>query len=202
MKTLSFLKATAALLALATAVHADPLTWTYEISGSPLKFLSGTGSTSYYAGTFDLTPDGFNPATMTISSATAYFAFADDKPDGTSTPDPDEYVDIFINSLLLINDQEVDGSHPSSSYAWYSQSLNATMILALQDDGKVSYKVQLLDTYGTNDTYLKVAKLVAQGSLNYVPPPVSVPDAGATSALMGLGFAALFAFRRRFQQGA
>jgi hypothetical protein len=202
MKTLSLFKAAGALLALATVVQADPLTWSYETTTQPLKFLSGTGSSSYFTGEFDLTPAGFNPATMTISSATAYFAFADDKPDGSSYPDPDEYVDIFINNLLLINDQEVDGAHPSSSFAWYSQSLNANMIIALQDDGKVSYKVQLLDTYGTNDTYLKIAKLVAQGSLNEPPPPVTVPDAGSTSALVGLAFAALLAFRRRFQQAA
>jgi hypothetical protein len=137
---------------------------------------------------------------MTLVSGTAYFAFADDapgtvaNPDGAGTYDVTEYVDIFLNSLILINDQEVDGSHPSTSFAWYSASLTPAMITALQDDGKIGFKVQLLDTSSsyTNDVYLKIAKLTATSETN------NVPDGGSTLAMLGLAFAGLLGLRRRF----
>jgi hypothetical protein len=186
MKSSSLLGALGLIVILSSAASAAPLSWSHQISGNPLKFLQGTGSSSYFTGTFDLTTDGFDASTMSILGATASFAFADDSDSAF------EYVDISINNLILINDQEVDGTHPSSNFAWYSDSLTNPMLIALQDDGKVSFKVQLLNTAGTNDTYIKKAKLVAHGESK-----VTVPDAGATAVLIGLSFAGLIGLRRR-----
>lgn len=190
MKSSSLLNTLGLVFALSSAASAAPLSWSHQISGNPLKFLQGTGSNSYFTGTFDLTTDGFDSSTMTILDATASFAFADDSDSAL------EYVDISISNLILINDQEVDGTHPSSNFAWYSNSLTNPMLFALQDDGKVWFKVQLLNTMGTNDTYLKKAKLVANGERT---PKVSVPEGGATALMTALSFAGLVALRKRAQ---
>lgn len=196
MKKTSLLSTVGLMLAFAGAAQAVTLYWSDEIEGYPLKFLKESSPT--YTGYFDLTDDGFDPLTMTITSAYARFAFADD-----SSYDADEYVDIFINNSLLIDDQEVNGSHPYNSYAWYSETLNASMLLALQDDGQISFKVQLLNTSGTNDTYLKVAQLFAEGTENVVvppppPPPVhGVSDETNTALLLAAAAFAGAALRRR-----
>lgn len=186
MKTIkNLLLASLALFAFGTTSQAA-MTWVDVDSGSPLKWLyhSSNANTSRYSSTFNILNDGYNPATMHVTSAIASFAFADDQDSAY------EWVDIYLDNLLLINDQEVDGSH--ASYAWYSKSLTGEMITNLQD-GVLSYTVKLLNTSGTNDVWLKVAKLKAYGDYK------QVPDTGATVALMGLGLVGLAAARKRFR---
>ncbi|RXK52875.1 hypothetical protein ESB00_14275 [Oleiharenicola lentus] len=197
MNIRALLKTVGLALALTGVAQASDLTWTSQFSGSPLKFLNFnnvSAGSHYYSNTFDITPSGFNPLTMTIDSAVASFAFADD---GDSY---EEWVDITLAGNLFIN-EEVDGAHPSSSYAWYSDSLGVTLLADLQADGKLAFKVQLLDTvrYNKEDTYLKVAKLVAKGHEN---PPHKVPDESNTVILMGAAMLSLIALRKRFARRA
>jgi hypothetical protein len=209
MKMPSSLKLFTLVFGFAGLAYASPMTWTTQTTNPPLKLL--TESSPTYTGLFDLTTVGYDPGTMEITSAVASFAFADDASGGDASSyhggDSEEYVDVFIDNLLLIDNQEVDGTYnsPPSSYAWDDSALNANMLLALEDDGKISYKVQLLNTSGSNDTYLKIAKLEAHGNVQDAPPPPptsSVPDQGATSVLLLAGLAGLAALRKRFRSAA
>lgn len=190
------------MVAFSGATLADELTWTSQFSGSPLKFLSfSSTANSSYSNTFNLIPAGFDPLNMTIESAVASFAFADD------ANDEEEWVNITLGGELFIQ-EEVDGSHPSSSFAWYSDDLSISLLADLQSDGKLDFKVQLLDTvWGKKeDTYLKVAKLVAHGFTNPPPPPPppphTVPDNSTTLFLLGAAFAGLFGLQKRFARRA
>jgi hypothetical protein len=167
-------------LGLASAVSSFAITWTQD---TPLNvFLQANDN---YNGSFDLTVYGYNPATSFISSATASFAFKDD-----SQNDDEEVVTISMNNTGLWSG-DVDGSgNSSASWDWVSLSLSGTVLASLQD-GKINYTVHLNNTDGINDTYLREAKLVATGSSR------SVPDSGATLSMIGLGFIALVALRKR-----
>ncbi len=201
MNIRALLKTVGIALALSGVAQASHLTWTSQFSGSPLKLLNFNSlSSQSYSNTFDITTDGFDPLTMTIDSAVASFAFADDD------DSYEEWVDITLGGNLFIH-EEVDGNHPYSSYAWYSDDLGVSLLADLQADGKLSFKVQILDTilatrYSANkkeDTYLKVAKLVAKGHEN---PPHKVPDQSNTVVLMGAAMVSLIALRNRFARRA
>lgn len=167
-------------LGLASAASAFAVTWTQD---TPLDvYLQANDS---YNGSFDLTLHGYNPATSVISSAIASFAFRDD-----SQNDDEEVVSISLNNTNLFNG-DVDGSgSTSATWDWVSLSLSGSVLASLQD-GKINYTVHLNNTDGINDTYLREAKLVATGSSR------SVPDSGATLSMIGLGFTALVALRKR-----
>ncbi len=172
----------ASMLLMGGVQSAVALTWVDNDNGDPLKFL--TPSSPSYSSTFNILIDGFDPATMKVTSATASFAFADDNGDNTY-----EYVDILLDGNLFIDDQEVDGSHsnPPHSYDWYSGALSGTLIGSLNNDGILDYTV----TVTSGDTYLKRAKLVAQGGYR-------VPDGGTTVMLLGVGLTGLAALSRKF----
>lgn len=199
MKCPSLLKIAAASLAMIGTAYAGPLSWSTSTTTQPLKFLNDSSiASATFTGTFDLTTGAnpFNPATMTIDWAKASFAFADNNPNyGSYERDPYEYVDISIEGMLLFDEQEVDGSHPQSNFAWYGKDFTANMLLALKDDGKVQYTVQLQNTNvnKTEDVYLKIAKLEATGDYK----THNVPDSASTSLLLGLGLAGLVAFAKR-----
>jgi VPDSG-CTERM motif len=171
----------AVLLSLAQAASA--ITWIDEDYGDPLKFL--TSSSPSYSSTFNILYDGYNPATMLVTSAVVSFGFADD------SFDTYEYVNVYLDGNLFIAGQEVDGTHQTipTSYDWYHGSISGTLLAGLQD-GVINYTV----TVTSGDTYLKRAKLVAQGIYQ---PSRSVPDGGATALLLGFGLAGLVALRRR-----
>jgi len=156
------------------------ITWVDEDYGDPLKFLH-SGSPSY-SSTFNILIDGYDPNTMHVTSAVASFAFADD---GDSYL---EYVDIYLGGSLFLGDQEVDGTHDNipSSYDWYHGNLSGTMLANLQD-GVISYQV----TVTSGDTYLKRAKLVAQGEYN------RVPEGGSTAVLLGSALVGIGILGRR-----
>jgi hypothetical protein len=179
--------ALSASLGLASVAHA--ITWTDTSTFSPF-YLSING-TSSKSGVFDITDNGFNPGLHTITSATASFAFADDDQN-----DDGEYVSITLDGSAFLGPLEVDGNHssPPSSYHWLSGGVSGTLLVSLQTDGKLNWTVALQNTAGTNDTYLKVAKLVAEGRPSNVP---GVPDGGTTAALLGISFLGLAAARRK-----
>lgn len=197
MNIRTLFKTVGVALVLSSVAQASDLTWTSQFSGYPLKFLNFNNvaaNSHIYTNTFDITTSGFNPLTMTIDSAVASFAFADDD-DGY-----EEWVDVTLEGNLFIH-EEVDGDHPYSSYAWYSDDLSVGLLANLQADGKLSFKVQLLNTvnYNKEDTYLKVAKLVAKGHEN---PPHKVPDESNTVILMGAAMLSLVALRKRLVRQA
>lgn len=191
-------------LVLSGIAHASDLTWTDTFEGYPLTKLTSTNPT--YTRTFDITSDGFNPLTMTIDSAVASFAFADDgDSDSTYSNYGTEWVDIILSAnTTFIDNQEVDGSHPPygvdpwSTYAWYSDDLSIGLLADLQADGKLKFTVKLL-SIGSKDTYLKVAKLVAKGHEN---PPHNVPDEANTILLTGAAMLGLVALRKRIARRA
>ncbi len=185
------------VLALSGVAHASDLTWTSQFSGSPLAKLGFSGTNGWvtsYSNTFDITTNGFDPLNMTIDSAVASFAFADDD------DYYEEWVDVTLEGNLFIH-EEVDGDHPYSSYAWYSDDLSIGLLANLQADGKLGFTVQILNTvnYNKEDTYLKVAKLVAKGHEN---PPHKVPDEANTVVLMGAAMLSLVALRKRLARRA
>jgi hypothetical protein len=180
----------AAVVTLLLAHAAPAITWIDEDNGDPLKFL--TFSDPSYTSTFNILNDGYNPLTMMVTSAVASFAFADDSDLSY------EYVNVHLDGSLFnaaltggASPIEVDGTHYNipTSYDWYHGSLSGTLLAGLQD-GVISYTV----TVTGGDTYLKRAKLVAEGIYQ---PLRSVPDGGATALLLGFGMAGLIAMRRR-----
>jgi hypothetical protein len=174
--------AVVASMMLVGGVHsALALTWVDEDNGDPLKFLRPTSPS--YSSTFNILLDGFNPATMQVTSAVASFAFADD---GDSQL---EYVNIYLDSTLFLGGIEVDGTHANipTSYDWRSGALNGTLIGSLNADGILNYTV----TVTSGDTYLKRAKLVAQGGYK-------VPDGGLTVLLLGASLSGLAVLSRQF----
>lgn len=212
----------AALLGGAGAGQAAMLTWYDEHSGSPLDFLYepyGTSDTSYdlsYSDTWDIKPDGFNPAVHGIDGIKVWFAFADDRPGADPTKertggndgDAEEYVDVALrdnpNQVLIWDNLEVDGAHPSSNYAYYSMvldpTLHASIFSDLAADGLLRYTVtleQLLSDSGSEskygeDTYLKVTKIKAW----YDDTPRNVPEGGAGLGLLALSLGGLVSLRR------
>lgn len=175
-KTLAALFASCAFAGMSYGVS-----WTAGTTYPPyIAFLDG--SPNSYTGSLDLATDGFNPATMDVQSATITFWFADD-----DRYDASEKVDITVNGVLVADNMEVDGLHPESSFASYAFVLNAAQINLLQD-GVVDFTVTRANS---GDTYFKKVSITANGVTN------SVPDASATSALLGLGVLGLVALRKR-----
>jgi hypothetical protein len=126
-----------------------------------------------YEGVLDLTNDGFNPSTMTLESSKFWFYFSDDY-DGYS-----EKLELTVEGDKWEDDAQVKN---------YTYSYGAgSVLVALQDDGKISFRVKA----DLGDFYFKGAKLEATGSAN------SVPDGGMTLAMLGLGLVGLGLARRR-----
>ncbi|MFN0128365.1 MAG: hypothetical protein ACKV19_16955 [Verrucomicrobiales bacterium] len=215
----------AALCGGAGAGQSAMLTWYDQHSGGPLDFLYepyGRSDSSYdlsYSNTWDIKPDGFDPAIHGIDGIKVWFAFADDRPGEDPTKertagnggDAEEYVDIALrdnpNQVLIWDDLEVDGAHPSSDYAYYSMvldpTLHASIFSDLAADGLLKYTVALeqflADTgseskYG-EDTYLKVTKINAW----YDDTPRHVPEGGAGLGLLALSLAGMVQWRRKLK---
>lgn len=196
MRTSRFFLSLAASVVFTASASALTLTWEDrdpDTGAGPLKFLSEWNTT--YTSTFNLTniAQPYDPNTMVITSAKVYFAFADDSKSG----DAEEKVNIYLDGVSIVSGLEVNGLHPYSSYAWYDFSVTGAALLSLQDDGILDYKVKLKNTNGTNDTYLKIAKLEAEGHL--IPPP-SVPDHGSVAGLLGGSLLGLAVLRRRLRR--
>jgi hypothetical protein len=168
---------TAAFVSLLLAHAASAITWIDEDNGDPLKFLRSWDPS--YSSTFNILNDGYDPATMQVNSAVASFAFADDSDSSY------EYVNVYLDGNLFINGQEVDGTHQNVpvSYDWYHGNLSGSLLAGLQD-GVISYTV----TVTGGDTYLKRAKLVAEGGYR-----TSVPEGGATLSMLAMGMLGLIA---------
>lgn len=167
--------------------NATALTWTHENNGDPLKFLNSNNPT--YTSTFNILNAGYDPNTMVVTAATAWFAFADD---GDSQY---EYVKVYLDGALFMGPIEVDGTHNNipASYDWHSGTLSGSFLASLQD-GIINYSVKVT----SGDTYLKRTKLVAEG---YARPSESprVPEGGATIVMLGMSLAGLAGLARHRQ---
>ena len=193
---------------------AAPFEWSVETNNQPLKFLSDSSSSNMkFESTFNLSGFAYNPL-MTIDSVTAYFWFADDEPNQKQwnwskwqydivEQDHTEHVKVTVGGQELFSQEEVNGAHPESNFHEISKGLSLTddVLNAVKTGGLLSYKVQVLNLKSnkTEDTYLKIAKLVISGTQNPPPPPppVSVPDTATTSLLVAGGLLGLAAVRRR-----
>ena len=206
MKLNNVLRAALSLISFSGAVSAGAITWIDRDPNTgvgPLKYLSVDGN-STYSSTFDITTAGFVPGQFNIDSILVKFAFSDDatSADTGSGSDGFESVDITLGSLKIWNDLEVDGDHSNAplSYDWYSQSLfgNATILGDLNADGILNYSVTIQNLSGSKDTYLKIAELTVTGDPKRTTTGQSVPDGGATLALLGAALMGLGIIRRKF----
>lgn len=214
----------AIVVALAGSASAASYNWVWTTTTVPVDYLAEGGDTSH-GENFDISlvtsynPVAYNASLHNISSATVYFAFADDKngPDVTtssSSYDIAEYVDISVGGTKLWNNAQVDGTHsgPPDSYHWLSMALPTALLDDLKADGMISFLVQIQNLndwwssgsseWKREDTYLKVAKIHATGVdiPPPPPPPVGVPDGGSSIALLGLGTLCLAALRKKFRR--
>lgn len=130
-----------------------------------------------YQGTFNILNKGYNPAVERVCDADFWFAFADD-----SRSDTSEVVKIKVGGLTQYQG-DVDGTIWNYDFVW--GSVGGSLLATLSNTGILNYTVKIL----SGDTYLKEAGLIAT--------TCSVPDGGATIALLGMGILGLAAVRRR-----
>lgn len=160
-----------ASIAIAAVAHANTYT-----DNNPADVLLYAGNSSY-TGQFTLA--GYNPAAETITSAVATFSFA-----GIA-------LDSF--TITMGSDMLSHGSFFGSLVVGTSNALNAWGIL--DSTGVLSYTVSLTANSPWASLLLTNANLTAQSDSRSVP---SVPDAGATSLLLGLGVIGILGAKRRF----
>jgi hypothetical protein len=201
----SFSKLTlAAILALGFTLPSFALSFS-DSDGSPtwLSASDSSSSNNSVSGWLNITTGNspnYNPLTMTLTSATIKFAFADTYEPGKnwngydesdSGPGNDsqyrEYVSIKLDTLNFLSGVEVDGTHAAYDWTSASGALSGSFFSALEVDGKINYKV----TITSGDVWFKGAKITATGDYK------SVPDAGSTVALMGMGLLGLAALKHR-----
>ena len=130
-----------------------------------------------YTGQFTLA--GYNPASETITSANAVFTFWDN----SSRFDQGESF-----TVTMAGDNLSHGSF-SGVLSLGDSVVNAWGIL--DSTGVLSYTVSLTSNFGT-EFWLTNANLTAQSTSR------SVPDAGATALLLGLGVIGILGAKRRF----
>lgn len=179
------------ILAAVLASPAFAITWNVGgvYSGSPLQFLNDPNET-YTSPGMSLTTGGFNPALHVLTSATASFWFADDDSDGA------EYVDIFVNGVLVSNDLEVNGSHPEANFEKHTFSItDAGTLATLAAGGSITVAVKQQG----GDTYLKIVGLTGTGTTR-PPGGPGVPDGGSAVAMLGLGLLGLVGAGRLFKR--
>lgn len=142
---------------------------------------------SFHSGSFNLLATGYDPSTEHIIAASALFSLSDVTATSLFNPGGPELVTV-----------ELEGSFFGSAQNFSSTVIaGAILNLTLLDDNILGYTITS-DVSSTVATKLEIAALgfsTAPGA----PQPSSVPDGGATLALLGLSLAALGAWARRFR---
>lgn len=132
---------------------------------------------------FDIIPDGYNPSTMAVVSATVSFWFHDNEDDWFLMPVDPVVVDLGAFTL---------GGELSHLDVDFTTQIGDTYvggnILASLQDGDLSFRVHGLGA----DFYLTKAQLNAEAV------STAVPDGGMTAAMLGLALLGTAAVRRRF----
>ena len=174
---------------MAGTVSAIPYTDTYD-AGQAYMQGSLFGSDDSVSWTFDITDDGFNPATQDVTAASVEISLQDES---------DNFPWIEYASLEV----------GTNSFFWEVDtgdlSFNITSLMSLSETGTVD--ATLTATWG--DFYFKSATLYAEGTEHIVNPestehiatPVATPEPG-TIALLGIGLAGLVGVgvRRRMKK--
>jgi hypothetical protein len=212
-KLFSSIALSAGLVGTSGLLSAQTIVWEKIHRGSPLDFLyesssSNRSSDLSYRNKWNILNDGY-VANSSISELKVWFKFADDAPgrfDGAERlegGDVEEYVDITLGNTKIWDNLEVDGRHPSTTYASYFMMLDpilhASIFSDLMMDGELSYTVVLQDmaraSFGREDTYVKEAGLRA----SFTPKPQTtssrVSDGGASFALLGMSLLGLAGLR-------
>lgn len=128
-----------------------------------------------YNGQFNLTDYGFNPATMEVTSAVAEFTLWD----------------WLLQESFKISVEGTEFASGGSFSGFISLGGNVvgSLLANLNDDGILNYTV----TRESGEFWLKHARLTAQAE----DSSSSVPDGGATVALLGLATFGLGMLRRK-----
>ena len=152
--------------------------------------LSSSG-TATYSGTFIL--GGYNPATQMVHDAQATFVFSDDE-----LFDSNEYAQITVG-LGNFGNVEVDGVPLLPwTYTFFSGDLTLNMLATLSSTGQLGYTI----TATSGDFWYKggtlEANVVRRPSTNTTPP--SVPDGGASAALLGMSLLAVAGLKKKLSR--
>jgi hypothetical protein len=145
---------------------------------------------SYY-GEFNIADWGYNSANQEVTSASVWFALADDATDVKDALDLKGYtetVKIDLGSASgYIGPVEVDLA------SLLSGAVTGSLLVDLSADGILKYTISKT----SGDFYIGFAKLVADATPK--APGSRVPDGGATAALLGLALLGLSAVRRKMR---
>ena len=125
-------------------------------------------------GTTFTSQTGFNPDLHTLTSVGLQFWFRDAAQE---------------SFLVTVDGQSFDPTSNGGVYFFSNSGITGSIMADLQFDGRVSYSVGIVSGVATLD----YARLKAEATVN----PVATPDAGATAAMLGLGFLGLGMLGRR-----
>ena len=185
-----------------------------ELSGSPLDFLYYNYSwdnDTQYSGSFSNLFQSIDWGANDLVKAVIMFGFADDESDGAevvSAKAGSDWADLYLEDGdphpvaaakdldVTIEDSvalevEVNGSH-GGGFDYREAELGGQ---ALEDikNGSLAFKVKRED----GDVYVKTVQLKIETAEKQTPPPVKVPDSGATLILLGAALGGLAAVRRK-----
>ncbi len=175
-----------------------------DLVGEQGKLLTNTvgidgQDNSFATGEFDIVSDdgdiytwdkfGFTPGKEVITAAEVAFGFYN-----LDTGNPAYLGDIFVNLGDSVPFSGVQGAPGSTLFEGqivvpYGGELLGDILLDLQDDGRLTWRVELNDSY-KGEILLYWAALDADAK--------SVPDSGSTAGLLGFSILAGLLVRRRF----
>ena len=174
------LAAVATLVIFATSAHAIPYA---DLDLIGIKLDASTPLNSVYSGEFDIGQWGYNKDSQKVDSASVSFIFSDNV--APWKDDASETVNIDLGSSLYLGPIEIN--FPTS----VNGGVLGTVLADLQD-GKLKYTINAK----SGDFIVVSAALLVDASPR---PRNSVPDGGATAALLGLGLLGLSAVGRKLR---
>jgi hypothetical protein len=186
MRALLSLACGGALLAMASAANAVPVSFTTSHTpGGGSVFMSGANPT--YSFTLDITTlaaGAFDSATDTLSFAEISFAFADDD------DSPAEHVWVTVDGTIFVNNDWANTTYT------FDNGSQVTLLSALQADGQLFVEIERQN----GDFFFLGSDLVARGE-RVADNPVPTPEPG-TLGVLGVCLAGAWLARRRLPQAA
>jgi hypothetical protein len=176
-----------ALLGLAHAAHAVPVSFnlTHTPAGSPGLLMSS--SVPEHTFSFDITQPGagdggYNPLTDALSSATIAFVFTDDATDPGGQA---EHVWVSVDAAMLVSNQTA-----TTTYSFSSGSV-ATLLSSLLDG-----VLNIVITRQAGDFLFVSSSLAVSGDRSLTQDPTPTPEP-VSLGLIGLGLLGTTMVRRR-----